>query len=151
MRSKGHVSPQVLTHSPQLGLSLGSIPFILRSKLSYSQLGVFALSAYPYSLKLLWSPIVDSQFVPSIGRRKSWIMPMQIVIGCTMLWIALNVQDLIDNVRGELRRHLRGWLEILRGGLTPLCYSSSAGRACRVPHVHLYIPRILLGDSRYRR
>lgn len=80
-----------------LGLSLGSIPFILRSKLSYSQLGVFALSAYPYSLKLLWSPVVDSLFVPSIGRRKSWIMPMQLVIGVTMLWIALNVQQLIDN------------------------------------------------------
>ncbi|KAH7104503.1 MFS general substrate transporter [Auriculariales sp. MPI-PUGE-AT-0066] len=80
-----------------LGLSLGSIPFILRTKLSYSQLGVFALSAYPYSLKLLWSPVVDSLFVPSIGRRKSWIMPMQIVIGCTMLWIALNVQEIIDN------------------------------------------------------
>lgn len=26
-------------------------------------------------------------------------MPMQLIIGITMLWIALNVQDLIDNVR----------------------------------------------------
>lgn len=87
-----------------LGLSLGSIPFILRSKLSYSQLGVFALSAYPYSLKLLWSPVVDSLFVPAIGRRKSWIMPMQLIIGLTMLWIALNVQDLIDNPEDHVTR-----------------------------------------------
>jgi hypothetical protein len=35
------------------------------------------LQAYPYSLKLLWSPIVDSLFSESFGRRKSWIIPIQ--------------------------------------------------------------------------
>lgn len=80
---------------------LGSVPFILREHLSYSQLGVFALSNYPYSLKLLWSPIVDSTFLPSIGRRKSWIIPMQLIIGSLMLYIASNVGRLMENVRGN--------------------------------------------------
>ncbi|EGO02780.1 hypothetical protein SERLA73DRAFT_47680 [Serpula lacrymans var. lacrymans S7.3] len=80
-----------------LGLALGSVPFLLREHLSYSQLGVFALSNYPYSLKLLWSPIVDSIFIPSLGRRKSWIIPMQLIIGTMMLYISLNVQKLLDN------------------------------------------------------
>jgi hypothetical protein len=80
-----------------LGLALGSVPFILREHLSYSQLGVFALSNYPYSLKLLWSPIVDSTFLPSIGRRKSWIIPMQLIIGSLMLYIASNVGKLMEN------------------------------------------------------
>ncbi|KAG1755060.1 acetyl-coenzyme A transporter 1 [Suillus paluster] len=80
-----------------LGLALGSVPFILREHLSYSQLGVFALSNYPYSLKLLWSPIVDSTFLPSIGRRKSWIIPMQLIIGSLMLYIAANVGRLMEN------------------------------------------------------
>ncbi|KAG2062077.1 hypothetical protein BDR06DRAFT_946175 [Suillus hirtellus] len=80
-----------------LGLALGSVPFILREHLSYSQLGVFALSSYPYSLKLLWSPIVDSTFHPSIGRRKSWIIPMQLIIGSLMLYIASNVGRLMEN------------------------------------------------------
>lgn len=79
-------------------MSLGSVPFILREKLSYSQLGVFALSSYPYSLKLLWSPIVDSMFFPSIGRRKSWIIPMQLILGSLMLYISINVQKLLDEV-----------------------------------------------------
>ncbi|KIJ45087.1 hypothetical protein M422DRAFT_67250 [Sphaerobolus stellatus SS14] len=78
-----------------IGLALGSIPFLLRSNLSYSQLGVFALSGYPYSLKLLWSPVVDSQFIRRIGRRKSWIVPMQLIIGSLMLWIAFNAEDLM--------------------------------------------------------
>ncbi|KIM67104.1 hypothetical protein SCLCIDRAFT_1210585 [Scleroderma citrinum Foug A] len=80
-----------------LGLALGSIPFILRDHLSYSQLGVFALSNYPYSLKLLWSPVVDSTFMPSIGRRKSWIIPMQLVIGSMMLYIAANAERLFEH------------------------------------------------------
>ena len=35
---------------------------MLQSKLSYTQVGVFSMAATPYSLKLLWSPIVDSCF-----------------------------------------------------------------------------------------
>ncbi|KAG6381373.1 acetyl-coenzyme A transporter 1-domain-containing protein [Boletus reticuloceps] len=80
-----------------LGLALGSVPFILREHLSYSQLGVFALSNYPYSLKLLWSPIIDSTFFPSVGRRKSWIIPMQLIIGSLMLYISANVDRLFEH------------------------------------------------------
>lgn len=80
-----------------LGLALGSIPFLLKEHLSYSQLATFALSSYPYSLKLLWSPIVDSVFFKSVGRRKSWIIPMQLIVGTLMLYISLNVQKLMDD------------------------------------------------------
>ncbi|KAI0273249.1 acetyl-coenzyme A transporter 1 [Russula aff. rugulosa BPL654] len=79
-----------------LGLALGSIPFILREHFSYSQLATFALASYPYSLKLLWSPIVDAVYFPSIGRRKSWIIPMQVIIGSMMLWMSFTVQELMD-------------------------------------------------------
>ncbi|KAF8912933.1 acetyl-coenzyme A transporter 1-domain-containing protein [Gymnopilus junonius] len=80
-----------------LGLALGSVPFLLKEHLSYSQLGTFALSSYPYSLKLLWSPVVDSVFLKSFGRRKSWIVPMQLIVGSLMLYISLNVQRLMDD------------------------------------------------------
>ena len=46
-----------------VGLAFGTMPFLLKSYVGYSQLGIFMLSTYPYSLKLLWSPIVDSLFV----------------------------------------------------------------------------------------
>ncbi|RXW17422.1 hypothetical protein EST38_g8445 [Candolleomyces aberdarensis] len=80
-----------------LGLALGSVPFLLKEHLSYSQLATFALSSYPYSLKLLWSPIVDSLFFKSIGRRKSWIIPMQLIVGSLMLYISLNVEKLLQD------------------------------------------------------
>lgn len=69
-----------------LGLTFGTLPFLLKPHLSYSQLAVFALSTWPYSLKLLWSPIVDAWFVPKWGRRKSWIVPVQTIVGIG-LWI----------------------------------------------------------------
>jgi hypothetical protein len=79
-----------------VGLAFGSIPFLLRAKLSYSQIGIFTLCTYPYSLKLLWSPIVDSIFSPKLGRRKSWIVPIQTIVGLMMWWMANNVASLLD-------------------------------------------------------
>ncbi|TFK76722.1 hypothetical protein BDN72DRAFT_866605 [Pluteus cervinus] len=89
----------------ELIFAIGSVPFLLKDHLSYSQLATFALSSYPYSLKLLWSPIVDSTYIVSIGRRKSWIIPMQLIVGTLMLYMSLNVQRLMDdpsNHVGEL-------------------------------------------------
>ena len=83
----------------------GSVPFLLREHLSYSQLAVFSLASYPYSLKLFWSPIVDSKFLPSIGRRKSWIIPMQLIIGTIMLSMSFHAEKLLQNVRSQLHPH----------------------------------------------
>ncbi|KAI0700407.1 MFS general substrate transporter [Cytidiella melzeri] len=80
-----------------LGLALGSLPFLLKEHLSYSQIAVFSLASYPYSLKLLWSPIVDSLFIPSVGRRRSWIIPMQVLIGSLMLIISFNAEEYMNN------------------------------------------------------
>nr|ASF90231.1 hypothetical protein SPAR01527 [Bartheletia paradoxa] len=79
-----------------VGLAFGAIPYLLKSRLSYSQLALFSLSTYPYSLKLLWSPIVDACFWPKLGRRKSWIVPIQIVVGLMMWWLGKHADDLIN-------------------------------------------------------
>lgn len=81
-----------------VGLAFGSIPYLLRSKLSYSQIGIFTLCTYPYSLKLLWSPIVDSVFSTKLGRRKSWIVPIQTIVGLMLWWLSRNINQYIDKV-----------------------------------------------------
>ncbi|MCJ1381970.1 hypothetical protein MMC17_005082 [Xylographa soralifera] len=70
-----------------MGLAGGSVPFLLKKNLSYGQIGVFSLASYPYSLKLLWSPIVDAVWSPKIGRRKSWILPIQFFSGFGMIYM----------------------------------------------------------------
>jgi hypothetical protein len=55
-----------------LGLS-SSLPYILSSKkVSYADQGTFSFAFWPFSMKLLWAPLVDSIFLRSFGRRKSW-------------------------------------------------------------------------------
>jgi PAT family acetyl-CoA transporter-like MFS transporter 1 len=61
--------------------------------MSYSQIGVFTLATYPYSLKLFWSPIVDSIFFSKIGRRKTWIIPIQLLLGAIFFWLAGNIDS----------------------------------------------------------
>jgi hypothetical protein len=79
-----------------LGLTFGTLPFLLKPHLSYSALAVFALSTWPYSLKLLWSPIVDAWFVPEWGRRKSWIVPVQAIVGVGLWIIGGRVQSWLN-------------------------------------------------------
>ncbi|KAJ3016401.1 hypothetical protein HKX48_004042 [Thoreauomyces humboldtii] len=78
-----------------LGLSFGAIPFLLKSKLSYKDIALFSLSSYPYSLKLLWSPIVDSIYLKTIGRRKSWIVPIQAITGLALLGLGLRIESVL--------------------------------------------------------
>ena len=78
-----------------MGLASGSVPFLLKKHLSYGQIGVFSLAAYPYSLKLLWSPIVDAVWNPRIGRRKSWIMPIQICSGFGMIYLGGRIKEMM--------------------------------------------------------
>lgn len=52
-----------------LGLA-GSIPLILQSKnVSYKDQAFFSFVFWPFSLKLLWAPLVDALYCSRFGRR----------------------------------------------------------------------------------
>ncbi|MES1922277.1 hypothetical protein MHBO_003786, partial [Bonamia ostreae] len=61
------------------GFSNLMVLLLLSAKSSYKDIAIFSTTYYPYSLKLLWSPLVDSIFWKKIGRRRSWILPTQFV------------------------------------------------------------------------
>jgi PAT family acetyl-CoA transporter-like MFS transporter 1 len=80
------------------GLAFGTIPFLLKSAsqtsgASYTEIGIFSFASYPYTFKLLWSPIVDAFFFKKFGKRKSWIVPMQLCIGLMFLWMGQNIES----------------------------------------------------------
>jgi len=79
-----------------MGLAAGSVPFLLKNYMSYGQIGVYSLASYPYSLKLLWSPIVDAVWSPKVGRRKSWILPIQMLSGLSMIWLGSGAQKMME-------------------------------------------------------
>jgi PAT family acetyl-CoA transporter-like MFS transporter 1 len=56
------------------------------ARLSYNANAIFALCSWPFSLKLLWAPIVDAVYFRSFGRRKSWLVPVQAMAGLLMVF-----------------------------------------------------------------
>lgn len=74
-----------------LGLS-AAIPMILQNRgVSYKQQAEFSFVSWPFSLKLLWAPLVDSIFSPKIGRRKTWLIPTQYLISFFMLLLSRRI------------------------------------------------------------
>ena len=69
------------------GVPLGlksAVPLVLQERgVGLDDQSVFSVSNYPFSMKILWAPIVDSVFIKKFGRRKSWLIPTQTVIGDT--------------------------------------------------------------------
>ncbi|MBE9190834.1 AmpG family muropeptide MFS transporter [Gloeocapsopsis crepidinum LEGE 06123] len=70
-----------------LGVSSG-LPLLLTSKtlqawmtvegVDLKSIGLFSLVALPYSLKFLWAPILDRFALPFLGRRRGWLIILQI-------------------------------------------------------------------------
>lgn len=99
-----------------MGLAMGSLPFLLKDYLSYGQIGIFSLAAYPYSLKLLWSPIVDAIWSQRFGRRKSWIAPIQTISGMSLIWLGARISSMMSAAGendGAGVWHFTGWWFLL--------------------------------------
>ncbi|KAK4473080.1 hypothetical protein MN116_004270 [Schistosoma mekongi] len=78
-----------------LGLS-HAIPYILQSDpkaVNYQSQAAFSFAFWPFSLKLAWAPIVDSLYSSRIGRRKTWLLPVQYALGINMLIIASYINQ----------------------------------------------------------
>ena len=53
-------------------------------------IGLFSLVALPYSLKFLWAPLLDRWVPPFLGRRRGWIVLMQLALLLVIPWMALQ-------------------------------------------------------------
>ncbi|KAL8273109.1 hypothetical protein Esti_003030 [Eimeria stiedai] len=72
----------------------GSLPLLLLNKISYKQQSVLSLTSLPFSVKLLWAPLVDSCYVKALGRRRSWLVPLQFLAGFLMIFAARDPSKL---------------------------------------------------------
>src|SRR5215831_5850534 len=53
-------------------------------------IGIFSLVGLPYSLKFLWSPIVDRFSLPFLGRRTGWLFATQVALAAAVAAVALE-------------------------------------------------------------
>eukprot|EP01133_Synstelium_polycarpum_P012992 gene12992-15282_t len=80
-----------------IGLTFGTIPFLLHKYSTYTQIGIFSFAGFPYSLKILWSPFVDSVYSRDFGRRKSWIVPIQMIAGLLFIVVSYYIEVLLEH------------------------------------------------------
>ena len=79
-----------------LGLA-GSIPLMLTNRnVSYSFQAIFSFVTWPFSIKLIWAPIVDSIYSQKFGRRKTWLVPTQYLIGAFMFALSFSIDDMLN-------------------------------------------------------
>ena len=80
-----------------LGLA-GSVPMVLQArKIGYRQQALFSFVSWPFSVKLIWAPIVDAVYSRTFGRRKSWLIPVQYTVGVVMVVMSNYIDDLIGD------------------------------------------------------
>jgi PAT family beta-lactamase induction signal transducer AmpG len=53
-------------------------------------IGIMSYVAIPYLLKFLWAPLVDRYPLPLLGRRRGWIVVMQVAIAAALGLFALQ-------------------------------------------------------------
>jgi len=85
--------PRVLVFLP-LGFAAG-LPYLLTSStlsawltaagVSLGDIGLYSIVTLPYSLKLLWAPLLDRFTTPWLGRRRGWIVLFQLALTVTLL------------------------------------------------------------------
>jgi PAT family beta-lactamase induction signal transducer AmpG len=72
------------------GFFVQAMPLLLRAQgFSLGAIGMGALLTAPWSLKFLWAPVVERTHWPRLGRRRSWLLPLQIAAVTTLVGLAL--------------------------------------------------------------
>jgi PAT family beta-lactamase induction signal transducer AmpG len=84
MRKLGILWTLYFVQGLPFGFQATALPVYLRAAgLSLTGIGLATALSLPWSLKILLAPLVDRYGSPRYGRRRSWILPLQLgLLGC---------------------------------------------------------------------
>ncbi|MBD2181107.1 AmpG family muropeptide MFS transporter [Planktothrix sp. FACHB-1355] len=65
-------------------------PWMKEQGVDLSTIGFFSLVGLPYSLKFLWSPLLDRFVPPFLGRRRGWMFLTQLLLVLAIATLAIQ-------------------------------------------------------------
>jgi PAT family acetyl-CoA transporter-like MFS transporter 1 len=77
------------------GILLDTMQMNLKLNFSYKEIGIFLMCSYPFSLKIFWSPIVDTYYLKSLGLRKTWIIFTQSISALILIYLGYTLDDML--------------------------------------------------------
>lgn len=79
------ISGLYLTQGIPLGVAMEALPaLLLRGGVPLQKLSLLPLVGLPWIVKFLWGPLVDNHWSRTLGKRRSWILPMQAAVACCL-------------------------------------------------------------------
>ncbi|MEP6959921.1 MAG: MFS transporter, partial [Nitrospirota bacterium] len=74
-----------------LALTAGTLQaWLTVAGLDLKTIGVFTLVGLPYTLKFLWAPLMDRLVPPWLGRRRGWMLVMQVCVALGLVAMAVT-------------------------------------------------------------
>src|SRR5438105_8467952 len=70
--------------------------------LDLKTIGIFTLVGLPYTLKFLWAPFMDRLVPPWLGRRRGWMLVMQLCVALGLAAMAVTGPEQRPELLGVL-------------------------------------------------
>lgn len=86
-----------LVQGMPFGFQTTALPVYLRTQgVTLTAIGFASALSLPWALKALWAPLVDRYGSARLGRRRSWILPMQLglTVSCVLGAAAASMQSM---------------------------------------------------------
>jgi PAT family acetyl-CoA transporter-like MFS transporter 1 len=69
---------------------------LFKKYLTYTEIGQIMVCTMPFSFKVLYSPFVEFYHLPALGKRRSWIVPAQLILCGLLYYLRANLELMLE-------------------------------------------------------